>query len=508
MDNNFSKTILSSSEIICETNVELSVEDELSIPDYRPSVFKVLKVISEPVIMQKLIVGSRITVEGYVKATVIYLSDEKPGIFGVGTRLAFSKQLDAKEDAGDAGSVFAVPKISYLNCRATNKRKLDVRGAVQVDIKAVKEKSLEIVEGKDKEKVEFLNTSIAGIRVVEQVEKRFTIEEDIEIESIEGMTPELIRNSSEAVIESAVCLDGYIEVSGYFIVSTAFSYCNDEEYFVRRFVYTVPFNQTLDAQNAKSSLGAIADVNIISASVQSERVSGGVNEVSITSVITAAAIEPQTISAAVDAFSPKYEISLETTSVTFQKENLDIDLKFETSAKATKAAGQKLIDCFVSNETVFAEISDNGIVNGKGDICLVLSFGDDVETKETAFNFTLSLNKETEPSALGLKLPVIIEKLDFIEQEQSIDIQLSGYIKSNSFCCDKVDVITQIDVNQDIIKQKSPYSLCVYYSPGDEWVFDIAKRFNSSAKIIKQENGISSELIENPLMLIIPNLSV
>ncbi len=508
MDNNFLKTILSSSEIILETNVELSVEDELSIPDYRPSVFKVLKVISEPVIMQKLIVGNRVTVEGYIKATVIYLSDEKPGIFGMGTRLAFSKQLDAKQDAGDTGSVFASPKISYLNCRATNKRKLDIRGAVSVDIKATREKQLEIIDGNDKQKVEFLNTDLTGVKIIEQAEKRFTLEEEIEIDTIEGMTPELIRSSTEAVVETTTCFDGYIEVSGYFIVSTAFSYCNEEEYFVRRFVYTVPFNQTIDAKNSTSSLEASSSIKIISGSVQSERMSGGANEVSITSVITATATEPQTITAAIDAFSPKHEVVIEKTAVSFQKETIDINLKFESTLKTSKMNNQKLVDCFVETETLTAEISEGGMIVGKGEVCVIVSSIDDVETKQVVFEISETPTTVINSFAPGLKLPVIIENVDWTESEQSIDIVVTGYIKSNNFSMDKVDVITKIDIKQDQPKPKSPYSLSVYYSPGDETVFEIAKRFNSLANVIKTENNLTDELIEQPTMLLIPNLSV
>ena len=64
-----------------ETRQELPVETEILIPDYLPAVFKIVKCLLEPVIMQNSVADRRWQCSGYLRCTVYYQSDE------AGTRL-------------------------------------------------------------------------------------------------------------------------------------------------------------------------------------------------------------------------------------------------------------------------------------------------------------------------------------------------------------------------------------------------------------------------------------
>lgn len=81
-----------------ETRQELPVETEILIPDYLPAVFKIVKCLLEPVIMQNSVADRRWQCSGYLRCTVYYQSDE------AGTRLyrteqkyAFEKTIDLRE---------------------------------------------------------------------------------------------------------------------------------------------------------------------------------------------------------------------------------------------------------------------------------------------------------------------------------------------------------------------------------------------------------------------------
>jgi hypothetical protein len=81
-----------------ETRQELPVETEILIPDYLPAVFKIVKCLLEPVIMQNSVADRRWQCSGYLRCTVYYQSDE------AGTRLyrteqkyAFEKTIDLPE---------------------------------------------------------------------------------------------------------------------------------------------------------------------------------------------------------------------------------------------------------------------------------------------------------------------------------------------------------------------------------------------------------------------------
>ena len=61
-----------------ETRQELPVETEILIPDYQPAVFKIVKCLMQPVVLQNRVASGRWHCEGYLRCTVYYQSDE-PG---------------------------------------------------------------------------------------------------------------------------------------------------------------------------------------------------------------------------------------------------------------------------------------------------------------------------------------------------------------------------------------------------------------------------------------------
>ena len=55
-----------------ETRLELPVETELLIPDYLPAVFKIVKCLVEPVLLQNHTAAAKWQGEGYLRCTVYY----------------------------------------------------------------------------------------------------------------------------------------------------------------------------------------------------------------------------------------------------------------------------------------------------------------------------------------------------------------------------------------------------------------------------------------------------
>ena len=74
-----------------ETRLELPVETEILIPDYLPAVFKIVKCLITPVVLQNRVSGGRWQSEGYLRCTVYYQSEEP------GTRLLRTEQKFAFE---------------------------------------------------------------------------------------------------------------------------------------------------------------------------------------------------------------------------------------------------------------------------------------------------------------------------------------------------------------------------------------------------------------------------
>lgn len=113
-----------------ETRLELPVETELLIPDYLPAVFKIVKCLITPVVLQNRVTGSRWQTEGYLRCTVYYQSEE-PGarLLRTEQKFAFEKsvELPAGQYAEGPAQVWGEPE--YCNCRAVSEHRIDLRGA-------------------------------------------------------------------------------------------------------------------------------------------------------------------------------------------------------------------------------------------------------------------------------------------------------------------------------------------------------------------------------------------
>ena len=113
-----------------ETRLELPVETEILIPDYLPAVFKIVKCLITPVVLQNRVSSGRWQSEGYLRCTVYYQSEE-PGtrLLRTEQKFAFEKlvELPAGQYADGPAQVWGEPE--YCNCRAVSEHRIDLRGA-------------------------------------------------------------------------------------------------------------------------------------------------------------------------------------------------------------------------------------------------------------------------------------------------------------------------------------------------------------------------------------------
>ena len=80
-----------------------------------------------------------------------------------------------------------------------------------------------------------------------------------------------------------------------------------------------------------------------------------------------------------------------------------------------------------------------------------------------------------------------------------IDIRLSI---SN---CSTITAITELSVDDSVKKERDgDYSIKLYYGAENEEIWDIAKRYSTSASAVMEENELDGERLKNGGMLLIP----
>ena len=90
---------------------------------------RIVKCFAKPVVLQKQLAPGRLTLEGYLRCTVYYQGEEGAGLCQTEQKLPFTKALELPSFAATAWTACVEGQTEYLNCRAVNPRRIEVRGA-------------------------------------------------------------------------------------------------------------------------------------------------------------------------------------------------------------------------------------------------------------------------------------------------------------------------------------------------------------------------------------------
>ena len=163
----------------CTVKAELPLETEILISDYLPPVFKLVKCFAKPVVLQKQLQPGRLTLEGYLRCTVFYQGEDGAGLCQTEQKLPFTKQLEVPEFSFTSWMAMVEGQTEYLNCRAVNPHRIEVRGAyglvVTIHTQDKQELITALADGGIEQKLQTLN----GVRSTAVLEKLVTVEGEL-----------------------------------------------------------------------------------------------------------------------------------------------------------------------------------------------------------------------------------------------------------------------------------------------------------------------------------------
>ena len=148
----------------CTAKAELPLETELLISDYLPPVQRIVKCFAKPVVLQKQLAPGRLTLEGYLRCTVYYQGEEGAGLCQTEQKLPFTKALELPSFAATAWTACVEGQTEYLNCRAVNPRRIEVRGAYGLVVSVHAQLSTEVITALSEGGIEQKPVTLAGGR--------------------------------------------------------------------------------------------------------------------------------------------------------------------------------------------------------------------------------------------------------------------------------------------------------------------------------------------------------
>lgn len=495
------KDTATAAECICDTKLELPVETEILIPDYLPQVFKIVKCIVTPVVLQKQLTAGRLTVEGYLRCTVLYQSEEDESLCQMEQKIPFTKQLEAKEGSWGPVSVLVSGETEYINCRAVNQRRIDLRGAFALSVSAAAQAQSEIITALSGAGIHQKTEQLSGSRTIGVHEKFVTAEERITFEA----PPEMILNTQcSGMVAETKLLSGKAVLKGEVLADVVYRTAPGHD--LLHAECRVPFNEVLDIEGADEECSCFASAETAGCTITAGA-EGEEPTISVSLLLTASVYRPVEYTAVSDAFSTEYETEL-------TPQEIYLEQVEDVFTQQTEAVVQgrlpdenaKIIDASATVLPIEVTEQDGETVL-RGRVAahlLCINALDEIDCYDKVCEYTLPRHYPWARQDLNIRCVPVIEHVTAQKtgEETSAAVVLTVYGMVSRRI--RKTVLGEVRCTQPLQRQDEA-ALRIYFAQEGEDLFDIAKRYAASPEEIAAANDTQTGILQQAQRLLIPS---
>lgn len=492
-------------QTIYDAVLEQSAELDCIVPDYCPEVFRTLSCSLSPRIMSYAVsADGKLTIDGETIVRAVYASEEGGELCCVSGRTAFSKTVAMGEFAEDVR--FSV-REDYCSCRAVSPRRIDVRGAISIGVKAFGCSQLEQPEIPQKLELKNEEISCAGKTIFSS--KKLVLREEIDTgasgiafvidSSAAPKITDLRVVADKAVLKGVICVDAL-----YGVAMPESGACTTAE----KMTADIPVSAILDVSGITDEYTTIPSVSILSCELI-PRTDSGIMSCEITAECSLRASSENKVQIAADAYSTDFETEITTGKI-----------KLGTVPKPISQTIQLKLSAKPDNEIAAvwdcrAEIKNAAARNVNGDLVLsgllrCKAYGKSNSgsvfciDKQEPFEKTLMSGISDNSSVYFC---ANISDANFaIMPDNSLEISAICEISGDLREMITADAITAVKILEDKPKAKdSEYALRICYADEPKDCWDVAKEYNTTVSAILEENKMNDE---NKLegMIVVPTV--
>ncbi len=503
-------------ETVLDETQEQDVTLDYVLPDYDPEIFRVICCEMQPSVISYQLSSGRLTYELSVELRVLYCGQGSKALQCVTQALNYSKSLDVP-NAKDCDPVFYFyPKSDYVSCRATGKRRMDVRGAVSVRIRANAQRKQEVISEIFGMEMQLQRQPVTAAAEKRTAVKNVSLSEEITLGASKPPVQGILRCSARASQGERSIIAGKLVARGEVVADVLYRGAgNDNDAAMESMHFTIPYSQIVDMDQIDETFTGTADAQVVSFIVKPIADSSGdlrILQCSAELRLTCSACKTRTVSIVTDAYSTRY--LCDCTSVPLHVDSAPIPLSETFPCTATIHAGESGAEivsdlrCRVKNVSMSVQ-AKQGKIRISGMLCAsVLTLDGDgmpvLLEREEAFEEQIPLNLQTDDALLYASA----EPADcsyHLGADGVISIKCSVRICGTLYPTAMVQGVTQVQVDEEKkIIRDNDCALRLYYGTAGESVWEIAKRCSTKVSAITEENDLSGDILTQSGMLLIP----
>ena len=490
------------SQQLCDLTLEHPVETEILIPDYQPEIFKIVKSFVTPVILQKQVVTGKLTLEGYLRISVLYQGENDQNLCQVEQKLPFSKSVELKNGGYGGYHVNVQGECEYLNTRAINSRRIDVKGAYAFSVVVSGQIDQEIVTALSGAGVQQKLAPIEFTRTAADIEKNFSLEDAFEFPTPPAA---VLYTNCTGRIEEIKMVSGKAVVKGQ--VRAIVVYRSSEGYTLERAEKQLSFNQIIDLENMEDDCVFYIEIIPYGCTLVEGAGEEGGTTISVSNRLVILAFRQNQIYAVKDAFSTQYNAETEKKMLVVER----LVDQFHNTITATGAGalpdeGCTIVDCLATPlppETVTeqGEISIRGRVIAHLICCNSLG---ELECYDKTCEYLLPKKYPAAPDGMTVEVNALLEDATAHKSadgaECEVTLSVSGTVTERR----RMEVLDQISCEQPLPPEEKDVALRIYYGRAGEELFEIARRYHADPALIAGQSGVEGDLLREDVRLLIP----
>lgn len=508
MELNVQRQAITINEVVYDGYVEQPIECDALLPDYCPDIVKVLKCTVTTNVTSTQVTGDRLTIEGVAVAHVYYTS-EQGGIRHAEYKVPFGKTVELRSSPSFP-VVSVAPTVDYINCRAVNQRRVDIRGAISLAVKVTDAKQQEVISDASGCGMQLRREMIPSTNIVGQYEVAFTASENLEIGAGKPPVNTIIRTQACVVVEDHKAIAGKVIVKGDIQLYVCYQSMDDENS-LEVMEYSIPVSQIISTDGADEDCVCDVNIRLVSCDISPRQDSDGEYRVlAFDAKLVASAIcyRNQEVAVVSDCYSTQYDCKRKERESTFTRLNDIVNDRTQHKTSLELPEGLKyVLDAWCDSGAVSWKQKESKIdVTVPITICMFAQMEDgetvyfeqqsdvthEIPARDTDRNLTFTPGADVLSCAYNMA------------EQDSIDIRCDVLIFGSIFCEERHSSLVDITVDEESPKPKVENKLFIYYADKGESIWDIAKRYNTSAGAIWEENSAAQDILPENAMLMIP----
>lgn len=495
-------------ETVFETTAEQSLDADITLPDYCPEIQRILRCTVVPNVSSVQNTSGRVTADATATVRLLYVGDNGKT---AGYEQSYPLQKFVESNRITSESAVSVNvNTDYVNCRAVNPRRIDVRAMLTFVFKAMNKREENVLCSADGAGIQLMRDERSFAAMTGVCEKAFSMSEVIELGEDKHPVSQIINVSPCAAAGEVKIINNKALVKGDCVVKIY--YIGEDSGSIESVEHSMPISQIIELDGINENSLSSLRLNVSSCEAVAKADSSGnmcLIDLNARISVFMIAFEEIPLSLITDAYSTDYEVKNASKNIELLEYNDSFNSTF-TNKVVLESIGVS-VDCVLAVwcsdiKYNFSAKEDKCVTNGTYQATVVYRDSENqigIVQKPVDFDFSAKLGRKADrilchgsASILGCSCAVTGDS----RLELKTEIGVSGIVLSS--CMKKY--VSSIEISEDGIKRDKSCALTIYFCDKGETLWNIARRYNTTVDAIMQENDITDSVMETSRMMLIP----